>query len=131
MRALSTRVAKIYLRADSESTSFWTPLSTTREIFWSTEILSSSNIRHQDAMPPQKAPAVDAWENDDWEAIADVLVPLLNRWVRAHISQKEDEKPKEDQPPAKLSKAQRKAQHAELNRKIWESAYVNFLPAQQ
>ncbi|KAF2833111.1 hypothetical protein CC86DRAFT_399760 [Ophiobolus disseminans] len=56
-------------------------------------------------MPPQKG-SVDAWENDDWEAIAD----------------KDDEKPKEDQPPVKLSKAQRKAQHAELNRKIWESA---------
>jgi hypothetical protein len=42
----------------------------------------------------------------------------------AHSLQKEDEKPQGDQPPAKLTKAQRKAQHAELNRRIWESAYV-------
>ncbi|KAH3918469.1 hypothetical protein HBI56_133990 [Parastagonospora nodorum] len=55
-------------------------------------------------MPP-KAPLAGAWE-DDWETIAD----------------KEDAKPQEDQPPPKLTKAQLKAQHAELNRKIWESA---------
>ncbi|KAF2034953.1 hypothetical protein EK21DRAFT_97156 [Setomelanomma holmii] len=56
-------------------------------------------------MPPQNGPLGDAWE-DDWETIAD----------------KEDEKPQEELPPKKLSQAQRKAQHAELNRKIWESA---------
>ncbi|OAK98725.1 hypothetical protein IQ06DRAFT_306845 [Phaeosphaeriaceae sp. SRC1lsM3a] len=56
-------------------------------------------------MPPQKMSAAGAWE-DDWETIAD----------------KEDAKPQESQPPAKLTKAQLKAQHAELNRKIWESA---------
>jgi hypothetical protein len=46
-----------------------------------------------------------------------------SRIARAHTGQKEDTKPKDDQ-PVKLTKAQRKAQHAELNRKIWESACV-------
>ena len=44
--------------------------------------------------------------------------------ARTHTEQKEDAKPKDDQ-PVKLTKAQRKAQHAELNRKIWESAYAD------
>ncbi|KAF1915092.1 hypothetical protein BDU57DRAFT_262373 [Ampelomyces quisqualis] len=56
-------------------------------------------------MPPPKAQPADAWE-DDWESSAD----------------KDDEKPAAKLPPPKLSKAQLKAQHAELNRKIWESA---------
>jgi hypothetical protein len=73
-------------------------------------------------MPPQKTPLADAWE-DDWESIADVRLPLLSTCARSHLWQKEDDKPKEPQ-PVKLSKAQLKAQHAELNRKIWESAYV-------
>ncbi|KAF2199940.1 hypothetical protein GQ43DRAFT_490571 [Delitschia confertaspora ATCC 74209] len=48
----------------------------------------------------------DAWE-DDWESLADVY----------KITETEEPKPNK-----KLSKAERKAQHAELNRKIWESA---------
>ncbi|KPM34971.1 hypothetical protein AK830_g11588 [Neonectria ditissima] len=50
----------------------------------------------------------DAWE-DDWESQADKAV---------------DEEPQKEQtgPQAPLSKAQRLAQHAEANRKIWESA---------
>ncbi|KAH8731000.1 hypothetical protein GQ44DRAFT_736132 [Phaeosphaeriaceae sp. PMI808] len=56
-------------------------------------------------MTSNKTPLADAWE-DDWEIIAD----------------KEDVAPTEGKPPVKLSKAQRKAEHAELNRKIWESA---------
>ncbi|KAF2638038.1 hypothetical protein P280DRAFT_88850 [Massarina eburnea CBS 473.64] len=53
-------------------------------------------------MPPQKSAVADAWD-DDWESQAD----------------KQDESEKE---PPKLTKAQRRAQHAEFNRQIWESA---------
>jgi hypothetical protein len=42
----------------------------------------------------------------------------------AHTWQKEDEKPAEE-PKPKLTKAQLKAQHIELNKKLWESAYVS------
>ncbi|KAK0647716.1 hypothetical protein DIS24_g7450 [Lasiodiplodia hormozganensis] len=47
----------------------------------------------------------DAWD-DDWEAIAD----------------KQDAAPPEPQPPKKLTKAERRAQHAEFNRQLWEAA---------
>ncbi|KAF2131425.1 hypothetical protein P153DRAFT_195285 [Dothidotthia symphoricarpi CBS 119687] len=56
-------------------------------------------------MPPKKTALADAWD-DDWESIAD----------------KEDSKPQTPQPEPKLSKAERKAQHVELNRRLWESA---------
>ncbi|KNG51287.1 hypothetical protein TW65_01302 [Stemphylium lycopersici] len=55
-------------------------------------------------MPPKNALA-DAWD-DDWESLAD----------------KEDEKPAEEQPKPKLTKAQLKAQHAELNKQLWQAA---------
>lgn len=77
-------------------------------------------------MPPQKMSAAGAWE-DDWETIADVSMPLQNKCARPNTLQKEDAKPQDSQPPAKLTKAQLKAQHAELNRKIWESACVYLL----
>lgn len=70
-------------------------------------------------------PTKDAWA-DDWETIADVRMPLSPlTTTRAHALQKEDAKPQDAQPPAKLTKAQRRAQHAEFNRKIWESACVS------
>ena len=52
----------------------------------------------------------DAWEDDDWETQAD----------RAAAEGTKDEEPEE--PAPRLTKAERRAQHAELNRKIWESA---------
>ncbi|KAH6860870.1 hypothetical protein BKA58DRAFT_41103 [Alternaria rosae] len=55
-------------------------------------------------MAPKNTPA-GAWE-DDWESLAD----------------KEDEKPVEEQPKPKLTKAQLKAQHAELNKQLWQAA---------
>ncbi|RMZ69021.1 SUZ domain [Pyrenophora seminiperda CCB06] len=55
-------------------------------------------------MAPKKTLA-DAWD-DDWESLAD----------------KEDEKPAEDQPKPKLTNAQLKAQHAELNKQLWQAA---------
>ncbi|KAF1956147.1 hypothetical protein CC80DRAFT_70023 [Byssothecium circinans] len=57
-------------------------------------------------MPPKTA-VVDAWD-DDWESVAD--------------RQDENEKKGVPAPPAKLTKAERRAQHAELNRQIWQSA---------
>ncbi|KAF1840805.1 uncharacterized protein K460DRAFT_295842 [Cucurbitaria berberidis CBS 394.84] len=58
-------------------------------------------------MPPKKGALADAWD-DDWESIAD----------------KEDDRPDGNQPEPepKLTKAQLKARHAELNKQIWESA---------
>ncbi|PVH98778.1 hypothetical protein DM02DRAFT_530484 [Periconia macrospinosa] len=57
-------------------------------------------------MPPKTSAVADAWD-DDWESLADVH---------------ESEKKVEPAPPPKLSKAERRAQHAEFNRQIWESA---------
>ncbi|RYP92804.1 hypothetical protein DL770_001084 [Monosporascus sp. CRB-9-2] len=51
----------------------------------------------------------DAWEDDDWETQAD----------KAATEGSRDEP---EQPAAPLTKAERLAQHAELNRKLWESA---------
>lgn len=52
----------------------------------------------------------DAWEDDDWESAADKI----------------DAQPTEVQPELQvpMTKAERLAQHAEQNRKLWESAYV-------
>ncbi|KAJ4380487.1 hypothetical protein N0V86_003842 [Didymella sp. IMI 355093] len=55
-------------------------------------------------MSAKKGALADAWD-DDWESLAD----------------KEEVKP-EPIKPVKLSKAERRAQHAQLNREIWESA---------
>ncbi|CAI6250159.1 unnamed protein product [Periconia digitata] len=57
-------------------------------------------------MPPKSGAVADAWD-DDWEHLAD---------------QEESEKKGEPTAPVKLSKAERRAQHAEFNRQIWESA---------
>lgn len=56
----------------------------------------------------KKNSAPNAWEDDDWESQAD----------------KEAQEPSIPAPSAPLTKKERLAQHAELNRKIWESAYV-------
>ncbi|KAI1650348.1 uncharacterized protein F4817DRAFT_259229 [Daldinia loculata] len=52
----------------------------------------------------------DAWEDDDWEAQADKAITI------------EDESKSQTQPQPQLSKAERLAQHAESNKKLWESA---------
>jgi hypothetical protein len=48
----------------------------------------------------------------------------------AHMHQKEAVQPEAKLPEPKLSKAERRAQHAQLNRQIWESAFVcpSWLP---
>ncbi|KAI1375672.1 hypothetical protein F4677DRAFT_113566 [Hypoxylon crocopeplum] len=56
--------------------------------------------------PSSKVP--DAWEDDDWEVQAD------------KAAAEGEPEPQPPQPP--LSKAERLAQHAESNRKLWESA---------
>ncbi|OAL50682.1 hypothetical protein IQ07DRAFT_643914 [Pyrenochaeta sp. DS3sAY3a] len=56
-------------------------------------------------MPPKKTVLADAWD-DDWESLAD----------------REQDKPAASQPAPRLTKAQLKAQHTELNKQIWESA---------
>ncbi|KAK8070129.1 hypothetical protein PG994_006745 [Apiospora phragmitis] len=54
----------------------------------------------------KKSSVPNAWEDDDWESQAD----------------KEAQEPAAQAPPAPLTKKERLAQHAELNRKIWETA---------
>ncbi|KAI1137882.1 hypothetical protein F5Y05DRAFT_64909 [Hypoxylon sp. FL0543] len=51
----------------------------------------------------------DAWDDDDWEVQADRAVA-------------EEEPEPQPQPQPQLSRAERLAQHAESNRKLWESA---------
>ncbi len=58
-------------------------------------------------MAKKSTPIPDAWD-DDWESQADKIEDLGTG----------------TEEPKKLSKAERLAQHAELNRQIWESAYV-------
>ena len=57
----------------------------------------------------KKSAIPDAWD-DDWEAQADKADAV------AELATAEKE--------AKISKAERLAQHAETNKKIWESAFV-------
>lgn len=55
----------------------------------------------------KKGPVPDAWDDDDWEAQAD----------------RQDRLPDPEPVPAKpLTQRQRLAQHAEMNRKLWEEA---------
>ncbi|KAJ4296775.1 hypothetical protein N0V90_006823 [Kalmusia sp. IMI 367209] len=58
-------------------------------------------------MPPKQSALADAWD-DDWESLADKEVDAEQKSAPA--------------PKVKLSQKERRAQHAELNRKIWESA---------
>ncbi|KAF1364669.1 hypothetical protein EJ07DRAFT_161664 [Lizonia empirigonia] len=55
-------------------------------------------------MSAKKGALADAWD-DDWESLAD------REEVKTEVVQ-----------PVKLSKAERRAQHAQFNREIWESA---------
>lgn len=59
-------------------------------------------------MVKKTATVPDAWE-DDWETQADKSMP----------------EPEKQEPQAPLTKAERLAQHAETNRKLWESACVS------
>ncbi|OJD38642.1 uncharacterized protein BKCO1_4000133 [Diplodia corticola] len=56
-------------------------------------------------MSGSSANVPDAWD-DNWETVAD----------------KPDTAPPGPQPPKKLTKAERRAQHAEFNRQLWEAA---------
>ncbi len=57
----------------------------------------------------KKAAIPDAWD-DDWESQADKADAIT-------------ETPKVEE-PVKVSKAERLAKHAEINKKIWEDAYA-------
>lgn len=60
---------------------------------------------------PKKTVVADAWD-DDWETQAGAAV------------REEEQQPTASEQEAPLTKAERLAQHAESNRKLWESAYV-------
>lgn len=68
----------------------------------------------------------DAWD-DDWIQKADVQKILLNVLVPADILQSKPSTPNSSISNAKLSKAERRAQQAEFNRKLWEDAYVTSM----
>ncbi|KAL5373378.1 hypothetical protein PMIN06_004720 [Paraphaeosphaeria minitans] len=57
-------------------------------------------------MPPKQSALADAWD-DDWESLADKEV---------------DAEQNEPAPKAKLSQKERRAQHAEQQRMLWDSA---------
>ncbi|KAI1276696.1 hypothetical protein F5Y07DRAFT_127058 [Xylaria sp. FL0933] len=59
-------------------------------------------------MAGKRTKVPDAWDDDDWEAKADRAAAI-------------DSEP-EAESQASLSKAERLAQHAELNKKLWQSA---------
>ncbi|ORY57537.1 uncharacterized protein BCR38DRAFT_84583 [Pseudomassariella vexata] len=61
----------------------------------------------------QRGKVPDAWDDDDWEAQADKTAL---------------QEPKPEPAQARLSKKERLAQHAESNRKLWESAETNQIP---
>ncbi|KAI1400317.1 hypothetical protein F4819DRAFT_378954 [Hypoxylon fuscum] len=63
--------------------------------------------------PSTKVP--DAWEDDDWEVQAD-------KADEPELQQPQSQSQSQPQPQPTLSKAERMAQHAESNRKLWESA---------
>ncbi|KAI0852896.1 hypothetical protein F5Y00DRAFT_258152 [Daldinia vernicosa] len=61
-------------------------------------------------MAKRTAKVPNAWEDEDWEAQADKAITT------------EEESKSQPQPQPQLSKAERLAQHAESNKKLWESA---------
>ena len=71
-----------------------------------------------------KAAVPDAWD-DDWEASADVRLPEGDNFTSCGsliIIQKVIAQPLQNDPPAKVSKSQRRAQHKEQQRQLWDSA---------
>jgi hypothetical protein len=82
------------------------------------------------AMPKNSA-IPDAWD-DDWESLADVYMSTVSSCPQGcslTTVQKQDNSAAHQEPreEVKLSKAERKARHAELNKQIWESAYAHAL----
>ncbi|KAJ8127009.1 hypothetical protein O1611_g6629 [Lasiodiplodia mahajangana] len=61
-------------------------------------------------MAGRKIAVPDAWDDDDWEVKAD----------RAAAADPDPDPTPE--PEASMTKAQRMAQHAESNKKLWQSA---------
>jgi hypothetical protein len=86
-------------------------------------------------MASKKGSVPDAWD-DDWDKVADVRASALHgathqfrnsvgvqKKLTGIFEQQEPSKPDEE-PEAKLSRAQRKLKHQEANKQLWESAYV-------
>jgi len=67
----------------------------------------------------------DAWD-DDWQNVVDVSQALTVPRLHTYISQKTPARPKAA--PVMLSRAERKAQHAEANRQLWEAAESHEQP---
>jgi len=59
-------------------------------------------------MAGQRIKIPDAWDDDDWETNADRAVATASE--------------PEEEINTRMTKAERLAQHAEANRRIWESA---------
>lgn len=74
-------------------------------------------------MSAKKGALADAWD-DDWESLADVQIRHLHILTCTDVRQKEEDVKPEPAKPVKMSKAERRAQHAQFNRELWESAFV-------
>ena len=77
-------------------------------------------------MPPKKS--ADAWE-DDWETLADVCPRITHSSkdsTDGEQKQVEAEQKGEPVPKPKLNQKERRAQHAQLQRELWDNAYVRF-----
>lgn len=71
----------------------------------------------------------DAWD-DNWETAVDVCVHLPRptaclTHVRLQHDVQTPEFESDTKVPARVTKAQRRAQHAEFNRQLWAEAYVH------
>jgi hypothetical protein len=66
----------------------------------------------------------DAWD-DDWEKLADVCGFLSDPkfiQISTDPEQKASSPPPEPEVEVKISRAERRAQHEEANKQLWESA---------
>lgn len=84
----------------------------------------------------QNAAVPDAWDDEDWESQADVSISkhlsvlwdgFADDFFKKQASGLTPAQPTapEQKVSAKVSKAQKRAQHAEFNRQLWAEAYVS------
>ncbi|KAI0391371.1 hypothetical protein F5Y17DRAFT_15687 [Xylariaceae sp. FL0594] len=71
-------------------------------------------------MAGKKTKVPDAWDDEDWETKADRAAAAAAATTRPEDRDEEGEE--EEKASAPLTKAERLAQHAESNRRLWESA---------
>lgn len=75
-------------------------------------------------MSTRKGAIPSAWDDDDWEAQADVRNYSAQRRDLEMLirPQKQAASPPKEEPLVKLSRAERKAKHDEANKQLWDAA---------